>query len=246
MSKHNKWSKVKHKKGASDAEKGKLFTKLARLITMAAQQGGGDMETNASLRAAIIKAKSYSMPTDNIDRAIKKGTGASKEGITMQSLTYEAFGPGGVALLIHCITDNTNRAVANIRTILTKHGGHLGNSGSVSWLFHRKGLISAGPVKVPHDELELRLIDAGAQDLDWEGDIVHVLTAPESFEQCLKVVNNELVQKSEISLIADQEKALTNLEEIAKLETILELLHEEEDVDEVFTNAKYETGVENQ
>lgn len=239
MSKHNKWSKVKHKKGASDAEKGKLFTKLARLIAMAAQQGGGDMEKNAGLRAAIVKAKSYSMPADNIQRAIKKGTGASKEGITMQSLAYEAFGPGGVAVLIHCITDNTNRAVANIRTILTKHGGHLGNSGSVSWMFHHKGIISAGPITDPHDELELSLIDSGAEDVEWEGDAIHVLTPPESFEQCLKLFNNAVVQKSEISLIPDQEKDLTDPKEISQLETIINLLQDEDDVDEVFTNALF-------
>lgn len=239
MSKHNKWSKVKHKKGASDAEKGKLFTKLARLITMAAQQGGGILETNAALRAAVTKAKSFSMPTDNIDRAIKKGTGAGKDGVKMQSLSYEAFGPGGVALLIFCITDNTNRAVANIRTILGKHSGHLGNSGSVSWLFHRKGIISAGPFLESHDELELKLIDSGAQDLEWEGDLIHVLSSPESFEQVLKVFNIASVQKSEISLVAAQEKELTNPTEIDQLETILNLLQDEEDVDEVFTNAKY-------
>lgn len=239
MSKHNKWSKVKHKKGASDAEKGKLFTKLARLIAMAAQQGGGGMETNASLRAAVAKAKSYSMPTDNIERAIKKGTGEGKDGVKMQSLSYEAFGPGGVALLIHCITDNTNRAVANIRMILGKHRGHLGNSGSVSWMFLRKGIISADRITDPHDELELKLIDAGAEDVEWEGDRIHVLTPPESFEQVLKVFNKGIVQKSEISLIPAQEKELTNPTEIDQLETILNLLQDEEDVDEVFTNAKY-------
>ncbi len=164
MSGHSKWHSIKHKKGAADAKRGKIFTRLAREITVAARDGGGDPDMNARLRKAVSDAKAANMPNDNIDRAIKRGTG-ELEGVNYDEITYEAYGPGGVAILIETMTDNRNRTVADLRHLLSKNNGNLGESGSVSWLFDRKGYIVVGKAAKSEEELFEIAIEAGAEDL---------------------------------------------------------------------------------
>lgn len=241
MAGHSKWANIKHRKAAADAKKGKVFTKMAKNITVAAQQGGGDPDMNASLRLAIQRAKAAGVPNDNIDRAIKKGTGELK-GDQLEEVTYEGYGPEGVAILIRALTDNTNRSYTNIRTIMTKNGGSLGSSGCVAWMFHRKGTISATWTK-DHEELELALIEAGAEDWSWEGDKIEVTTSPEAFEQCQKVFHEDQVQNAEMALIADDEKTIEDVQTGEKLMKLVELLEDDDDVDEVFTNADFSDEV---
>lgn len=242
MSGHSKWANIKHKKAAADAKKGKVFTKMAKIITVAAQQGGGDPEMNPTLRMAIQKAKAAGVPADNIDRAVKKGTGELK-GDQLEELTYEGYGPDGVALLVRCLTDNTNRTYTNVRTIMTKNGGNLGSSGCVAWMFERKGLIQAENIERDHDEFELALIDAGVEDVQWDGDALQAITTPENFERCLKVFDGVSVQKSEIALIANEKKVVDNVQIAEKVLKLVDLLEDDDDVDEVFTNAEFSEEV---
>ncbi|MCC6746443.1 MAG: YebC/PmpR family DNA-binding transcriptional regulator [Deltaproteobacteria bacterium] len=182
MSGHSKWSTIKHKKGAADAKRGKLFTKLIKEITISARIGGGDPTGNARLRAAVATARSNNMPSDNIDRAIKRGTG-ELEGISYEEITYEAYGPGGVALLVEVMTDNRTRTVGEIRHMLTKHNGNLGETGSVGWMFHKKGIVAVPAEKVEEDALMEAALEAGADDVQREGDFFQVLCAPAAVEQ---------------------------------------------------------------
>jgi YebC/PmpR family DNA-binding regulatory protein len=185
MSGHNKWSTIKHKKGAADAKRGKIFTKLIRELTTAARQGGGDADGNPRLRAAIAAAKGANMPSDNVKRAIMKGTG-ELEGETYEENTYEGYGPGGVALIVETLTDNRNRTVAEVRHIMGKHGGNLGENGSVSWMFERKGQVVVEKEKdgkpVDEDELMMAALDAGAEDVKTEDDAFYVLSVPSEME----------------------------------------------------------------
>jgi YebC/PmpR family DNA-binding regulatory protein len=243
MARHSKWANIKHRKGASDAKRGKIFTRLSRLITVAAQQGGGDMEMNAALRVAVQKAKAANLPADNIERAIKKGTGALKDGQRMEEMMYEGYGPGGVALIIRCLTDNTNRSYANLRNIMTKNDCSLGASGCVSWMFKRRGVIDGVGDAFKKDDLELRLIDAGAEDIFWDEDQVRVISPVESFEQCLKVFDTMVVQKSEISLLPEEEKLIDDVQIAKDITLLIDLLEQDDDVDEVFTNASFSEEV---
>ena len=175
MSGHNKWSSIKHKKGAQDAKRGKIFTKIIKEITVAARSGGGDPETNPSLRTAVTKAKAENMPKDNIERAIKKGTG-ELGGVDYIELTYEGYGPGGTAILIEALTDNKNRTAADIRSIFTKQGGNLGETGCVSYLFQRKGIISFDAAQYSEDEILEAALEAGAEDVSSSDEEVEVIT----------------------------------------------------------------------
>lgn len=243
MARHSKWANIKHRKSAVDAKKGKIFTRLAKLITVAAQRGG-DPEMNASLRMAIQKARAANVPADNIERALKKGTGELKDGQRMQEMSYEGFGPGGAALFIHCLTDNTNRSFANLRNIMTKKGGVLGASGCVTWMFRRIGVIEARiSPPVVREDFELQLIDAGVEDIEWDDGIVRVFCGPEFFEQVLKVFNNADVQKSEITFIPQEKKVLGDIGSAQDLLGLIDALEEDEDVDEVFTNAEFSDEV---
>lgn len=239
VARHSKWANIKHRKSAVDAKKGKIFTRLAKLITVAAQRGG-DPEMNAVLRMAIQKARAANVPADNIERALKKGTGELKDGQRMEEMTYEGFGPGGAALYIHCLTDNTNRSFANLRNIMTKNGGSLGSSGSVAWMFRRVGVVE---VRVPatenQEDLELRLIDAGADDVEWEDGGVRVFCSPDSFERVLKVFNTFDVQKSEITFIPQERRVLEDYDSAQALLKLIDALETDDDVDEVFTNAEF-------
>ena len=170
MSGHSKWHSIKHKKGAADAKRGALFTKLSKNITLAARDGGGDIEMNSSLRMAIDKAKQSNMPKTNIERAIKKGTGELNDGAVLEEITYEGYGPSGVAIMVHCITDNKNRTISNVRHAFTSHGGSMGEPGSVAWMFEQKGEIEinlANNSDVADEEaLEMMAIEAGAEDVE--------------------------------------------------------------------------------
>src|SRR5262245_18640357 len=180
MSGHSKWSTIKHKKAAKDAKRGKIFTKLIKEITVSAKLGGGDVNANPRLRTAVITARQNSMPTDNIERAIKKGTG-ELEGVTYEEVAYEGYGPGGVALLVQVLTDNRTRTVAELRSMLTKHGGHMGATGSVSYLFSKRGLIAIERKGVDEDKVMEVALEAGAEDVREAGDLLEVLTPPDVF-----------------------------------------------------------------
>src|ERR1044072_1643057 len=193
MSGHSKWHSIKHKKGALDAKRGKLLTKFIKEITVAARGGGGDPEGNARLRKAILDAKAGNMPNDTIDRAIRRGTG-EEEGVNYEEITYEGYGPGGVALMIQSMTDNRNRTVAEIRHIFSKNGGNLGESGSVGWMFGKKGYIVVEKAGKSEEELFELAIDAGADDLRDDEDNFEIMTLPEAFDGVVSAVRGSGIE----------------------------------------------------
>ena len=202
MSGHSKWHSIKHKKGALDAKRGKLFTKFIKEITVAARTGGGDPDANARLRKAILDAKAGNMPNDTIDRAIRRGTG-EEEGVNYEEITYEGYGPGGVALLIESMTDNRNRTVAEIRHIFSKNGGNLGESGSVGWMFEKKGYIVVEKAAKSEEELFEIAIEAGADDLRDDEDNFEIITSPEAFDGVLTAVKGAGIepQVAEVEMV---------------------------------------------
>lgn len=202
MSGHSKWSTIKHKKGAADAKRGKIFTKLIKEITVAARMGGGDPESNPRLRRAVNDAKSQNMPKDNLERAIKKGTG-ELEGVEYEEIVYEGYGPGGVAVLVECLTDNRNRTIADVRYIFSKAGGNIGTDGCVSWMFDKKGLISVDKEKSDEDTLMEIALEAGAEDVKDEGDCFEVITDPADFETVKEAIDNASIEYevAEITMI---------------------------------------------
>jgi len=244
MSGHSKWSTIKHKKGAADAKRGAAFTKIIKELSISARLGGGDPETNPRLRTGILKAKAVNMPKDNIERAIKKGTG-ELEGVSYEEILYEAYGPGGVAILIDILTDNKNRAAAEIRNLLNKHGGNLGASGSVAYLFKRKGLLNYDASKYKEDDILAVAIDAGAEDVSSEGDSIEVTTSPEDFEAVLKALEAKGFEASgaEIARVADTNVTLEN-DKTEKALRLVELLEDHEDVQTVATNLEIPAGFE--
>ncbi len=239
MARHSKWHNIKHRKAAADAKKGKVFTRHAKLIAIAARSGGPDPEMNPLLRAAIDNAKAANLPNDNIERAIKKGAGEGKNGANYEAIDYDAFGPGGVAILIQVLTDNRNRALTNIKNILNKNGGRFVDSGSVSWMFRKKGVIEVMEGKLPPDEMELQLIDAGAENVEVMEGGWRVITAYEDLalvKQNLSKAGVEIVS-AEIVKIADNVIELADdAKEAEELLNLVDLLEEDDDVDQVFTN----------
>ncbi len=187
MSGHSKWHSIKHKKGAADAKRGKLFTRIIKELTVAARDGGGDPDCNPRLRTVIADAKAGNMPADNIKRAIRRGTG-EEPGVSYEEVTYEGYGPGGVALLLEVLTDNKNRAVSEIRHLLTKHGGNLGSSNSVAWMFEKRGYLLVEQGKADEEALMTAAIDAGADDFRDEGDSWEVISTPETFDSVVEAV----------------------------------------------------------
>src|SRR5213083_694465 len=181
MSGHSKWSTIKHKKGAADAKRGKLFSKLTRAIIVAAKEGGGDPSANLALQNAIEKARSYSMPKDNIDRAIAKGSGADADASQFETIVYEGYGPSGVAVIVEALTDNRNRTAADVRHTFTKNDGNLGTSGAVAWLFERKGVILV-PDSAAEEDVMLAAADGGAEDVSVEGSSYEVISAPDDLQ----------------------------------------------------------------
>jgi len=239
MSGHSKWATTKRKKAAIDAKRGKLFTKLNKEITIAARQGGGDPDGNPRLRLAIDNAKSANMPSDNIDRAIKKATG-ELEGVNYTELMYEGYGPGGVALLIEAMTDNKNRTVAEVRHLLNKYGGSLGESGSVAWMFDRKGIIVLPVQGKTEDDLMEIILEAGAEDITSDEEYFEITTDLESFEPVRKaVIEAELqVENASLQWIAKNTVAVES-ETAEKLEKLIDFLEDNDDVQNVFSNADF-------
>jgi YebC/PmpR family DNA-binding regulatory protein len=236
MSGHSKWHTIKHKKGALDAKRGKMFTKLIKEITVAARTGGGDPAANARLRKAISDAKAGNMPNDTIDRAIRRGTGA-EEGVSYEEITYEGFGPGGVAVMIDSMTDNRNRTVAEIRHIFSKNGGNLGASGSVRHLFDKKGYIVVDKATKSEDELLELVLDAGADDLRDDEDNFEIITAPENFDTVLTAVKGAGVepQVAEVEMIPQNYIKLEG-NEAKQMLKLMESLEDHDDVQKVSAN----------
>lgn len=243
MSGHSKWASIKHKKGAEDAKRGKLFSKLNKEITIAARLGGGDPEANPRLRTAILKGKSANMPKENIDRAIKKGIG-DLDGVDYTEIVYEAYGPGGVAILISCLTDNKNRTAADIRNILSKNGGNLGESGCVSYLFKRKGIIAFDAAKYPEDDIIAAALDAGAEDVTNDGEAIEVVTDPDQFEIVLNAFDGSNMEHTmaEIAQIPDATLEL-ELGKARKSLRLIEKIDDHDDVQEVATNLEIPEGL---
>jgi len=236
MSGHSKWHSIKHKKGATDAKRGKLFTKFIKEITVAARTGGGDPDANARLRKAVLDAKAGNMPNDTIDRAIRRGTGA-EEGVTYEEITYEGYGPGGVALLIEAMTDNRNRTVAEIRHIFSKHGGNLGESGSVGWLFEKKGYIVVDKAAKPEEELFDIAIEGGADDVREDGDNVEIITSPENFESVQSAIKSAGVepQVAEVSMVPQNYIKLEG-SSAQQMLRLMESMEDHDDVQKVYAN----------
>ncbi len=243
MAGHNKWSKIKRKKGVNDAKRGALFTKLIREITVAARDGGGDPEYNARLRLAVDTAKSNSMPAENIDRAIKKGTG-ELEGVNYEEATYEGYGPGGVALFIECLTDNTNRTVADVRHALSKFDGSLGTDGSVAWQFDRKGVFAIEASRYSEDSVFEAAIDAGAEDVSDDGDEYVVISEPGDFMNVQTGIREAGIEiaSAELTRIAKNHMAVTGKDAV-KLVKLLDWLEELDDVQKVHSNADIDDAV---
>ncbi|HKZ79651.1 MAG TPA: YebC/PmpR family DNA-binding transcriptional regulator [Pyrinomonadaceae bacterium] len=236
MSGHSKWHSIKHKKGALDAKRGKLFTKLIKEITVAARSGGGDAAGNARLRKAIADAKAANMPNDTIDRAVRRGTG-EEEGVHYEEITYEGYGPGGVALLVEAMTDNRNRTVAEIRHLFSKNGGNLGESGSVGWMFDKKGYIVVDKAARPEEQLFELAIEAGADDLRDDEDNFEIIAAPENFDGVLQAVKAAGIepQVAEIEMVPQNYIKLEG-QDARQMLKLMEALEDHDDVQKVSAN----------
>ena len=237
MSGHSKWASIKHKKGAADARRGKVFTKLIKEITMSARMGGGDPDGNPRLRSAILAAKSENMPKDNIERAIKKGTG-ELEGVSYEESIYEGYGPGGAAVMVETLTDNKNRAVAEIRHIFSKNGGSLGENGCVAWMFNKKGYINVEKGGVNEDVLMETSIEAGAEDVREDENGFEIITAPEDFEAVKAALEAASIPflEAEITMLP-QSTADLKCKEAEQMVRLMESLEDCDDVQKVYTNA---------
>jgi YebC/PmpR family DNA-binding regulatory protein len=237
MSGHSKWSSIKHKKGAADAKRGKIFTKLIKEISTAARIGGGDAEMNSRLRVAILQAKAENMPKDNIDRAIKKGVGLLDGGAAYEEHTYEGYGPGGTAILIEALTDNNKRTAADVRHILSRMGGNLGEAGCVSWIFQKKGYFSFDKNLVDENQIMEIALEAGADDIQDAGDEIEVMTDPADFEKIRKIFDEKKIKYivAEISLIPQTSVRLEGKSAETMLK-LMETLEDSEDVQNVFAN----------
>ncbi len=237
MAGHSKWANIKHKKGKEDARRGKVFTKLIKEITVAARMGGGDPSANPRLRSAILAAKAENMPKDNLERAIKKGTG-ELEGVNYDEMTYEGYGPGGAAIIVESLTDNKNRAIADIRHIFTKYGGNIGSTGCVSWMFDKKGLIVVDKKGANEELLMETAIEAGAEDVKDEGDEFEVITAPDDFEAVKEALDKAKIvcSSAEVTMIPQNYSRLegTDAEKMIKM---MDALDDCDDVQNVHTNA---------
>ena len=237
MSGHSKWSTIRHKKGAADAKRGKIFTKLIKEITVAARMGGGDPESNPRLRTAVAAAKAENMPKDNIERGIKKGTG-ELEGVSYEESTYEGYGPGGAAVMVESLTDNKNRAVADIRHIFSKNGGNLGENGCVAWMFDKKGYISVEKSAAEEETLMEAALEAGAEDVREDGNNFEVITAPEDLETVREALEDSAIPfaDAEVTMLP-QTTANLQGKEAEQMMRLMESLDDCDDVQKVYTNA---------
>lgn len=242
MSGHSKWAQIKRQKAVTDKKRGNLFTKLGNAITIASRHGGGDPNTNFQLRVAIDKARAANMPNENIERAIQRGSG-ELGGATLEEITYEGFGPGGITLIIEVTTDNKNRTTANLRRLLTKYQGRLGGSGSVRWMFETKGVIRISREQLTHNKenVELKLIDAGSEDIIEEEEGLTVYTKPESLPAVRELLEKEGVTlaSAEIELVPQTKIAITDVAAREKIAKLLEELEADDDITNYFTNADF-------
>jgi YebC/PmpR family DNA-binding regulatory protein len=239
MSGHSKWSTIKHAKGIADAKRGQMFTKFIKEISIAARMGGGDPNSNPRLRTAILKARASSMPKDNIERAIKKGTG-ELGGKIYEELVYEGYGPGGVAVLVEALTDNKNRAAADVRNLFDKNGGKLGVTGSVSRMFARKGTIEYDAESISEDTVMEAGLDAGADDIVNEGGVITVTTDPTAFDKVLEALQEKGLESlsAEVGMVPDTTTAV-DAATAAKVQKLIDRLEENDDVQNVYSNVEY-------
>lgn len=240
MSGHSKWHSIRHKKAARDAKRGKLFTKLIKEITVAARLGGGDLNANPRLRTAVMTAREHSMPAENIERAIKRGTG-ELEGVAYEEVQYEGYGPGGVAILVQAMTDNRNRTVAELRRIFEKAGGSLGSTGCVAWMFKKRGVVSVDRSKVDEDRLMEVALEAGAEDVSEADGSFEVLTSPESFEAVKEAIQKAgiPIDSAEVSMVPENTVRVTG-QDAAQAMKLLEALEDHDDVQSVASNADFD------
>jgi len=236
MSGHSKWSSIKHKKGAADAKRGKIFTKLIKEITVAARMGGGDPAGNPRLRAAILAAKAENMPKENIERGIKKGTG-ELEGVSYDEITYEGYGPGGAAVLVECLTDNRNRTVSEVKHLFERNGGSMGEPGCVAWTFEKKGLIVFDKDKVNEEQLFELALDAGAEDVNDEDDQFEVITDPADFESVRDAIDNAQLpyELAEVTMLPKSTVKLDG-KKAQQMLNLMQSLEDNDDVSHVYAN----------
>jgi YebC/PmpR family DNA-binding regulatory protein len=238
VSGHSKWSSIKHKKGAADAKRGKLFSKLSRAIIVAAKEGGGNPGDNLALQNAIEKARSYSMPKDNIDRAIAKGSGADADASAFETVVYEGFGPSGVAVIVEALTDNRNRTASDVRHTFAKNDGNLGGSGAVSWLFERRGIVMVDVRGVDEDELMLAAAEGGAEDVELDGSSYQVTCAPEQLAAVREAIEAAgfSVDAAELTMIPKTTVEVGDENEAKKILRLIDQLEDNDDVQEVYAN----------
>jgi YebC/PmpR family DNA-binding regulatory protein len=236
MSGHSKWHSIKHKKARVDAQRGKIFTRLIKELTVAARMGGGDPDTNSRLRTAVAAAKAANMPADNIDRAIKKGTG-ELPGVTYDEITYEGYGPSGVAIMIDAMTDNKNRTVAEIRHIMSKHGGNLGANGCVAWMFHKKGIIAVSAEDTDEEELMEAAIEAGAEDMTREDEMFQITTDPATFEDVRSTLEGQgiAIESAELTMVPENTTEVSE-KDAPKVLKLMDALENHDDVQNVHAN----------
>ena len=243
MSGHSKWSTIKRKKGRADAERGKVFTKLIKEITVSAREGGGDPDGNPRLRSAILAAKAANMPAANIDRAIKKGTG-ELPGVSYKEIKYEGYGPGGVAILVEVLTDNINRAVSEIRHIFTNNGGNLGEVGCVGWMFEKKGIIEVERGKADEDELMMTVLDAGASDMSSDVEYFEITTPYNKFEAVKQALDAKKIPYSQAELtMVPQTTVKLESKQAEQMLKLMESLEDHDDVQKVFANFDIATEI---
>jgi len=237
MSGHSKWANIKHRKGAADAKRGKVFTKLIKEIITAARIGGGDINANPRLRTAVMAAKVENMPKDNWERAIKKGTG-ELEGVNYEEATYEGYGPGGAAVFIESLSDNKNRAVAEIRHALNKHGGNMGENGCVAWMFDNKGYLLVEKSAIDEEKLMETALEAGAEDVREDGENFEVITAPEDFEAVKEAIDAAGIAtiEAEVTMLPQNMTPLDG-DTALKMNKLIDALEDCDDVQKVYTNA---------
>jgi YebC/PmpR family DNA-binding regulatory protein len=238
LSGHSKWSSIKHKKGAADAKRGKLFSKLSRAIIVAAKEGGGDPANNLALQNAIEKARSYSMPKDNIDRAVAKGSGADADADAFETIVYEGYGPEGVAVIVEALTDNRNRTAADVRHLFAKSGGNLGATGAVAWQFDRRGVVVVPADGVDEEELLLVAADGGAEDIERDGDVFQVTSAPESLSAVRQAIEGGgfTVDSAELQLVPKTTVAVEDETKARQVMRLIDALEDNDDVQDVYAN----------
>jgi YebC/PmpR family DNA-binding regulatory protein len=238
VSGHSKWSTIKHKKGAADARRGKLFSKLTRAIIVAAKEGGPDPGANLALQNAIEKARSYSMPKDTIDRAIAKGSGADADASAFETVVYEGYGPSGVAVIVEALTDNRNRTAGEVRHVFSKNDGNLGGSGAVSWLFERRGLVVVDAEGVDEDELTLAAAEGGADDVSLDGSTYQITSSPESLSAVREAVEAAgcAIDSAELTMVPKTTVEVADENDAKKILRLIDQLEDNDDVQDVYAN----------